>query len=328
MHLPGVVTDAAEVELVDPIELLIFLTHGNQQRSMISQLLIPGDALAGLCPGKNVIQLFLGSFYIESAIQTVVRGAAAMGLEECNPVSQGLAHILDSVDLVANNGFQLGDILGEIGLVSAHCLIRPERRQDNGGHGGISSHQLMPMQIIGGIISGAQQLDTGLADNAAGGHIRLGQDGIALLVNLHGIFAGQRLIHIEVALQLQMGPVVQRIADEVGHGLGPLLELFCQSGIAGNIMLSHTAGTHGAPFIVVTAQPDLGDGIIALVLVDLLGIDVAVVIDNGHLRSMLMIELPCGFSFEQEVSIHKGRHCNSSVKNSVIREKNLHKMYT
>ena len=50
--------------------------------------------------------------------------------------------------------------------------------------------------------------------------------------------------------------MVQRIAQRVGNGLGPLLELFPIGGIlTRTVALVDTIGTHSTPLIVIATQP-------------------------------------------------------------------------
>ena len=282
---------------------------------MVGQLLVPGDALAGLGPGEDVVQLLLGGLHAEAVVQSVVGDPAVVVVEVADPVNEGLAHILHGVDGEANHLFQLGNVSGEGGLVRPHGLVGPEGRQHHGGSGGVGSQLFMPAQIVHGIVGGADELDAGLADDAPDGHIRLGQDGVALLVDFHGVVTVQGLGDAEVALQLQVGPVVQGVANQVGHGLGPLLKFFGGGGVAGDVVLGHAAGAHGPPLVVVAAQPDLRNGVVALVLVDFLGVDVAVIVDDGHGLGMLMIELSGRFRFQQKVRIHK--RCHNSISFAV-----------
>ena len=55
-----------------------------------------------------------------------------------------------------------------------------------------------------------------------------------------------------------MSPVIERVAHAVGHGLGPLLELVPVRCITGYVFLCHSVGAQCTPFVMVTAQPQLG----------------------------------------------------------------------
>ena len=87
-----------------------------------------------------------------------------------------------------------------------------------------------------------------------------------------------------------MAPVIQGIADELGHGLGPGLELLAVAAVAGHILLIHAVGAHLTPLIVIAAQPNLCDIVELAVLINLLGIDMAVVIQNRHGLCVLVVQ--------------------------------------
>ena len=66
-------------------------------------------------------------------------------------------------------------------------------------------------------------------------------------------------------------------------------------------MLRHAAGAHGPPFVVIAAQPHFRDGIVPLILIDLHGVDMAVVINDRHFCRVLMIKLFCRLGFQQKL---------------------------
>ena len=86
-----------------------------------------------------------------------------------------------------------------------------------------------------------------------------------------------------------MAPVVKGIANQLRHGLSPGLEFLTVSAVAGYIFFINTVGAHLTPLIMVAAQPYLGDVFELAVLVNLLGINVAVVVYDGHVLRILMV---------------------------------------
>ena len=112
----------------------------------------------------------------------------------------------------------------------------------------------------------------------------------------------------EEALQFQMRPVVQRIADCLADNLRPLAELLVVARAAGNVVFIHARAAHQAPLVVVTAQPNLGDVLEALVFPNFLGADVAVVVDDGAGRGIVVVELARRLGVQQEILIHEGGH--------------------
>ena len=105
-----------------------------------------------------------------------------------------------------------------------------------------------------------------------------------------------------------MAPMIQGVPDGQGQCLGPLLELLPIGCVAGDIFLVHAEGAHEPPLVVVAPQPDLGDVLELPVLVDLPGDQMAVVVDDGHGRREIVVEMPGGGGVQQKILIHKGLH--------------------
>ena len=59
---------------------------------------------------------------------------------------------------------------------------------------------------------------------------------------------------------------------------------------------------------MVAAQPDLRDVLEALVFPNFLGADVAVVVDDGAGRGIVVVELARRLGVQQEILIHEGGH--------------------
>ena len=95
-----------------------------------------------------------------------------------------------------------------------------------------------------------------------------------------------------------MAPVVERVADELRKRLRPFLEFLAVAGVAGDVALLNPVGTHLTPFVVIAAQPYLSDVVELAVLVDLLRIDVAVVVHDGHLLRKIVEDCLSGGSGE------------------------------
>ena len=176
----------------------------------------------------------------------------------------------------------------------------------------------MPVQIIDGVIGGADEGHVGLLDQAADSQL-----GIMLqlvVAQVPDFLSGIAVQHAVVAkehMQLEVGPVVHRVADGHGQSLCKLLEALAVGLITGDVLLGHTVGTHHAPLVVVAkvaavrvaaAQPYLSDVLKAAVLVDLTGRDVAVVVADRHIRSVVMVQMLSSGRLEHEFLIHKCFH--------------------
>ena len=88
-----------------------------------------------------------------------------------------------------------------------------------------------------------------------------------------------------------MAPVVQGVADQLWKGLGPSLEFLPVRSVAGDIFFINAVGTHLTPFVVVASQPYLSDILKFAVLTDFLGINMAVIVQDRHGLSIVVIKL-------------------------------------
>ena len=87
------------------------------------------------------------------------------------------------------------------------------------------------------------------------------------------------------------------------------MKLLASRGVASDKTLVDAVGAHQAPLVVVAAQPNLGDVLETLVLPDLLGRNVAVVVDDGHALGKVVEQLLAGLGAQQEILIvHKVFH--------------------
>ena len=75
-----------------------------------------------------------------------------------------------------------------------------------------------------------------------------------------------------------MAPVIQWVADQFRHCLSPCLEFLSVCAVAGNVFLINTVRTHLTPFVMVAAQPYLGNVFKLTVFIDLLWVDMAVIV--------------------------------------------------
>lgn len=93
----------------------------------------------------------------------------------------------------------------------------------------------------------------------------------------------------EYTAKLQMRPMIKRISHRVRHRLGPFKEFLVRRFISGDIFLGNTVRSHRPPFVMVSAQPYLRKILELVILRYLPGIQMAMVINDGHLRRMLVI---------------------------------------
>ena len=153
----------------------------------------------------------------------------------------------------------------------------------------------MPFQSIHRIIRGTDQFDVGLPDNISYGHSVFLKFCVAEIPHFFCCLSGEMSGITKIALQFEMTPVVQRIADGFFQRFRPFMELFPVTGTAGNIVFIDTIRAHQAPFVMISAKPDLGDIVKLPVLGNLPRVDVAVIIDNWHIFGIFVKQFLCGF---------------------------------
>ena len=162
----------------------------------------------------------------------------------------------------------------------------------------------MVVQVIHGIIRRADTLHIVVAHQSTGRELGLLQFLVTLVEDLTGGLRTQLLCDTEGSLQFQVCPVVQRVTEGVRHGLSPLLKLLPVAGVlAGAVSLIHTVRTHGTPLIVVTAEPQLCDALETMVVGHHFGDQMTVIIDDGHLSRMVVIQVLSRLGLQNEVII-------------------------
>ena len=162
----------------------------------------------------------------------------------------------------------------------------------------------MVFERIDGVVRRADYLDVIVLHQAAGMILGFLQQGGTVVVNRTGSRGVQQVGHSESRLQLQVGPMVERVAHGVGNRLGPLLELLPVGGLlAGAVFLVDAVGTHGAPFVVVAFEPDFRQVVETVVLCDIAGNEVAMVVDNRHFGRVLVVEALGCRGLQQEVVV-------------------------
>ena len=168
----------------------------------------------------------------------------------------------------------------------------------------------MPAEVVGGVVGGAHHLDIELLDEGLATELGGSQLGVALLENLTCGGRAKQFVNAKDAAQLQVGPVVQGVPHSIGNGLGPFLEGLPGAVLAaGEVILANAVGTHGTPLIVVSVvavhQPELRDVTELDILRYLLRHQVAVIVNDGHLFRVLMVQFLGGLRLEHEIRVDK-----------------------
>ena len=102
--------------------------------------------------------------------------------------------------------------------------------------------------------------------------------------------------------------MIERVPHAVGHRFCPLLELLPIARVASNEFLLDPVAPHGAPLVVVSSKPEFRDARKAMILRNLFWIEVAMVVDDGQMGCVIVIEGLCSSRLLQEIFVHEGFH--------------------
>ena len=159
----------------------------------------------------------------------------------------------------------------------------------------------MVIERIGRIVGRAHRADVERPQDAMGGQLIRAQPLVGRLPDRRRRLLVEQIVDAEVTLQLQVCPVIQRIAQAARHGRRPGEELLIGRRVAGAEALGHAVGAHGAPLVVIALEPDLEQVVEAPVAGHVGRRQVAVVVENRLPRRMLVIEPARRGAVEQEV---------------------------
>ncbi len=310
-HEAGVdVTQRAHVQLHDPAPVRVHpaeLPHHRRLERTHGRLVLD---VAAAQRQEDALRLLVGAFIGIGLLDPMVRGTAAPVVEEGMAIAQRAEEILPSADGDTGGAGQPVDPRVERGgVLHGHRCIRTERGQDPDGERAVCPQRRVVLQRVHRIVGGADDLHVHPGDQGAYTVVVLREECRAGVVDLRRGGGGQELSRDpEVALQLQVRPVIQRVADGGRGNSSPRDELVLVRGIPGNEVLRETARSHRPPLVVVPAEPCLGEAAELPVLRYLQGRKVAVEIDDRQMRSVVMVEPACCLRGEQEVLVHETCH--------------------
>ena len=233
-------------------------------------------------------------------------------MEVIVPLLQRREEIIERLDRAETGRpgefFQVGIESG--GLVDDEGLVRSEGRINPGLEAGLPD-ALMRLQRVCRVIRRADDRDLVGRQNVVHAHgreFRIGR--FPDLFRRGGIDDG---LDPKVALQLEMRPVVERVAQRRGHGGAPRGMLFPRRGVAGAQALGHAVRAQGAPLVVVAAEPDLAQVGEPVVVGDLRRRQVTVVIVDRLRLRVGVVEIAGGGGLQEKVVVNKWLHRSSGV---------------
>ncbi len=111
-----------------------------------------------------------------------------------------------------------------------------------------------------------------------------------------------------------MRPMIKRVSHAVRNSTCPFLKLFPIGGIpAGNERLVYTVGAHRTPFVVVAFEPYSGKVLEFMVVCHIFRIEVTMIVYNGLVFSILMIQTLRNRCLEEEILVDKWFHTGCMV---------------
>ena len=118
-------------------------------------------------------------------------------------------------------------------------------------------------------------------------------------------FLVEQLLDAEVALQLQVRPVVERIAQGVRDGACPGEEFVIGICVARDVALGFAIAAEGAPLVVISSEPDFEQVGELAVLGDVLRREVIVVIEDRFAAGEVVVELSGRGCGEEEIVVNE-----------------------
>ena len=250
------------------------------------------------------------------SLHAVVAGHTAC-LGKCvHPDAERLCQAVPVGNIHAGGRSQAVQILPPAGLLDAERVVRTVGGQDFGVKTLFLRDLRMVRQRIRRVLGGAQGVHIGLPDKMLGRMLPIRKNPAGLFPDLRRRFGVQRLVDPEIPLQLQMGPVVDRIPDGVGQRLGVGHEFVVITGIPGDIQLVDPVAPHRAPLVVVAQQPELRQILRRTVLADLFCAQVAMVVDDRLILGVLVVQSLRCFALQHEILIHKRFHAGAPPSNA------------
>ena len=106
-----------------------------------------------------------------------------------------------------------------------------------------------------------------------------------------------------------MRPMIKGVADEGGHNGRVRAEFLVIGRVSGDVFLVDAGAADGSPFVMVTAEPQLCQIRVLLVLRDVLRRHMAVVIDDRQDLGIGVVENLCRLCCQKKVFTHECFHC-------------------
>ncbi|MPM87940.1 hypothetical protein SDC9_135041 [bioreactor metagenome] len=250
---------------------------------------------------------------VNRIFQAVVAGAAAVLFEMLMGKRHRFEHVVETGDFHAEPGFDLFDIVAPAGREDFHRLVRPPGRTDQ-HPAELAVDLLMIFERVDQVVGGAHHFDVQRAGQqrpraeGVGGELR-----VDLVPDFLSGLPGEQLGDAEVVPEIEMDPLVDRVAGQFGKHRGEREEFRPGIGRTGDQLLAHAAFAEHFPYVVVGGGEELpGVGIVAVVG-DLFDVRVVVRVDDRQVFDRRENTQP-GFVRDQITGIHESHDISPFVE--------------
>ncbi len=292
------------MELLRPAARSVPAPELQHEVGAVARLLLDRGDPARPRRGEHPARLGMGARFSQGRLQTVVREPASGRVEIVVPTLQRGEQVVEGLDHTARDAaqpFEPG--IERLGGIDAQRPVGPVGRIDPGLQAARADLRMM-LERIRRIIGRADHRHLRTGQKVM--HAQRRQAGVGLSPNFGRARAVQEDVHPEVALQLEMRPMVERIAQGMRHRLRPSLEFLPGRRIAGAETFVHPVRAHRPPFVVVAAEPDLGQIGELMVIRDQRRRQMAVIIVNRLPLGEFVVEFARLGRAEQEIGVDEG----------------------
>ena len=251
-----VVTHGAEVELHGPA--FGGIEAADVQHDVAGELVLllrsGGGATAGFL--EDAFGLGIADEVGVAVVQTVIAEATADAVEEVVTLRERFEQrgVVFHVEAAGGAEFVAPGVPG-LGCMHGEGFVGTEGGIDT-DFKTIGGALLMMREVVDRIVGGAEGADLEFFQDAAGAHVLLREHGLGLFPDGGSGLLVEEFVDAEVAFQLDVSPVVERVAQGLRHGFGPGEEFIARGCAAGDVALRDAVAAHGAPFVVVAFEPD------------------------------------------------------------------------
>ena len=308
-HLTVVVADGPVVELLRPAAFGIHDTKFNHHGTLEHTDFGWRERLSAIYLIKYSVYLGVGIVLCVEFLYPMIAEAATLFGKEIVSDAKGIDDVSKFADIYATHFREFLDVCSECcRILYSHRFVGAPRGEHSNLKTTLACHP-MPTQVIYWVVGGADDLHAITTHEPSGCITRLTELFVTFIKDFTGCCGVEYLVDTEGRLQFEVCPMIERVAKGIGDGLGPFLEFLpirCVGTCA--VAFGHSVGAHGAPFVMVSTQPKLGDTAELMVFGYHLRNQMAMVVDDGHLLGVVVIKVLSCLGREQEVFVHKGFH--------------------